>query len=57
MKEGRDTYRIYQFRIPYNAESAPRLRLEELSGNYAAILEKMARRYPDQWYNFYDFWA
>lgn len=57
MKEKWNTYHIYQFRIPYNTESSPRLRLQELSANYAAILEKMVRRYPDQWYNFYDFWA
>ena len=57
MKEKYDTYHIFQFRLDYNPEASLRQRMEELSGRYAALLEKMVRRYPDQWFNFYDFWA
>ena len=27
-----------------------------LADAYAAALEAVVRQYPDQWYNFYDFW-
>lgn len=29
---------------------------EELARAYADCLERVAGAYPDQWYNFYDFW-
>jgi predicted LPLAT superfamily acyltransferase len=31
--------------------------LQSLAQAYASALEQVARQYPDQWYNFYDFWA
>jgi predicted LPLAT superfamily acyltransferase len=31
-------------------------RIVELCGEYAATLEKYSIKYPNQWYNFYDFW-
>lgn len=51
MREGRDSYRVIQELLP--AAGTP----QELAAAYAAALEKVVRRYPDQWYNFYDFWA
>jgi predicted LPLAT superfamily acyltransferase len=30
--------------------------LQEHASRYAARLDQLARRYPFQWYNFYDFW-
>ena len=30
---------------------------QALADAYAAALERVARQYPDQWFNFYDFWA
>ena len=24
---------------------------------YVSVIEEYARKYPHQWYNFYDFWA
>ena len=29
--------------------------IQEFSSNYAKILEKYILEYPDQWYNFYDY--
>ena len=51
MRDGRDSYRVIQELLP--AAGTP----QELAASYAAALEKVVRRYPDQWYNFYDFWA
>ena len=31
-------------------------RIEELCGEYATTLEKYCIKYPNQWYNFFDFW-
>ena len=30
---------------------------QALAQSYAGILERVTRQYPDQWFNFYDFWA
>ncbi|MFP3089348.1 hypothetical protein LQZ21_03370 [Treponema sp. TIM-1] len=32
-------------------------RIRELARNFAATLEEYCKKYPYQWYNFYDFWA
>ena len=32
-------------------------RVESMARAYASVLERVARQYPDQWFNFYDFWA
>ena len=31
--------------------------LDEMLRDYCRAMEKMIRRYPLQWYNYYDFWA
>jgi len=31
-------------------------KLEDIMGAYVAQLEKMVKKYPKQWYNFYPFW-
>jgi predicted LPLAT superfamily acyltransferase len=41
--------------IPQEGTSAQRAKA--LAVSYVSILETMARRYPEQWYNFFDFWA
>lgn len=30
--------------------------LEEMIKEYAEVLEKIVKRYPEQWFNYYDFW-
>jgi predicted LPLAT superfamily acyltransferase len=32
-------------------------RIEELARSFAGLLESYCKRYPYQWYNFFDFWA
>ena len=56
-KEGRKRYRLVvkQLEIPQEGTSAERAKA--LAGSYAAALETLARQYPEQWYNFFDFWA
>ena len=31
--------------------------VQALAQAYAAEVEAVVRQWPDQWYNFYDFWA
>lgn len=30
--------------------------MEKMLDNYVAVLEKMLKRYPEQWFNYYNFW-
>ena len=56
MKEGRRRYHVYAEQLSPVGETRAE-RLQSLSDAYARMLERIIRRYPDQWFNFYDFWA
>ncbi len=55
MKEGSRTFRAVVEKLQAQGEGAARL--QSLADAYASVLERVARQYPDQWFNFYDFWA
>lgn len=55
MKEGIRTFRAIVEKL--QAEGEGQARVESMAKAYASVLEKVARQYPDQWFNFYDFWA
>ena len=57
MKEGLRKYRIYVTPLPYDKEASRKEQMNQLAAGYVAELEKRVRQYPQQWYNFYDFWA
>ncbi len=42
--------------FPMNSGQNRRQRMEELARRFAHRLEQIVRRYPTQWYNFYEFW-
>ena len=59
MKEPRLHYRIFVQPLADETTLAavPRKsRPEFLASNYVAHLDRMVRRYPNQWFNYYDFW-
>ena len=56
MKEGRRKYKVLLERLPEPEGDSRQERVRFLADSYAAALEAVIRRYPDQWYNFYDFW-
>lgn len=57
MKESAKRYRIFVERIDYGDESlSKRQRMEHAARSFAAQLEYIVRRYPTQWFNYYDFW-
>ncbi len=41
---------------PLRSGQGRRERMEELARRFAGRLEQIVRRYPTQWYNFYEFW-
>lgn len=57
MKEKVRSYRIFirQLRLP-SAQLSRRQRIEQLAGQYAEAVETVVRRYPEQWFNFFDLW-
>mgnify|MGYP006330784769 FL=1 len=56
MKIGLVKYRIYVTPLQYDKEAPRREQLRQLSQAYVAELEKRVLEYPEQWYNFFDFW-
>ena len=60
MKEGWHRYRIYVCpltAIPASADDTlPRISKQALAQQYATELEQMLRRYPEQWFNYFDLW-
>ena len=56
MKEGRRKYNVFLDILPTPEGETKQDKVQSLANAYAALLESIVRRYPDQWYNFYDFW-
>lgn len=56
MKTGLVKYRIYVTPLQYDKEAPRREQLRQLSQAYVEELEKRVLEYPEQWYNFFDFW-
>ena len=58
MKEGMRRYRVLvrSVGMPSDAEASARQRAEGMAREFAGQLEAVTRRYPTQWFNFYDFW-
>ena len=58
MKEGRRDYRVLLEveQVPSAEGMSKQEKMQALADAYAARLEEVVRLYPDQWYNFFDFW-
>lgn len=57
MKVNSRGYRIYVTPLDYDRALPRKAQMEQLLHAYVAELEKRVRQYPEQWFNFYDFWA
>ncbi len=57
MKTGTKRYTAYITPLDYDRTLPRRQQTEALAHAYAAELERVLRRYPTQWYNYYDFWT
>ncbi len=56
MKTSMKSYKIYIKPLHYNKEASRRQQMQELAQGYVGELERIVRLYPNQWYNFYEFW-
>ena len=56
MKEGRRRYKVLLERLPEPEGASRQERVQLLADAYVSAMEAVVRQYPDQWYNFYDFW-
>jgi len=57
MKEKGLHYRAYLKSLePLQNEKSSQKQAEHLAKQYIALLENIVRKYPEQWFNYYDFW-
>ena len=56
MKESMKRYHAYVYRLECDRQSGKREQMAQLAQSFAERLEAMVRRYPTQWFNYYDFW-
>ena len=53
--DGYDFY-LYKSKINFISRAKRKENLEKIVNEYASYLEKLCLKYPNQWYNFFDFW-
>lgn len=57
LKEDKHSYKVYVKPIKADPEAkGSRQIAKSLAEHYVAELEKIVKQYPEQWFNFYDFW-
>lgn len=56
MKTSSRHYLIHVLPLAYDKEAPRREQTSQLAGAYVTALESIVRRYPTQWYNYFDFW-
>jgi predicted LPLAT superfamily acyltransferase len=57
MKVSASRYRIHVISIPEPQHGKPkRERINEMTQSYVRVLEDVVKMYPEQWFNFYNFW-
>lgn len=56
MKTAHDTYKMYVTPLRYDLSAPRRQQARQLADAYAAEIGRMMTMYPEQWYNYFDFW-
>jgi predicted LPLAT superfamily acyltransferase len=56
MKEGMRTYHAFVRPIQRDRSANKREQIKQLAQAFASQLEDIVRRYPTQWFNYFDFW-
>ncbi len=56
MKEATKKYHAYVRKIQCDRTAKIREQINQLSQNFAENLEEIVRKYPTQWFNYFDFW-
>lgn len=57
MKTSAKQYTAYVTPLRYDKQATRKVQMQQLADGYAKELERMLRLYPEQWYNFYEFWS
>ncbi len=56
MKEGMKKYHAYVKEIACDRQASRREQMAQLAQSFASCLDAIVRRYPTQWFNYFDFW-
>lgn len=56
MKTAAKSYAVFVTPLPYDKEAPRKVQMQQLADSYAHELENRIKEYPEQWFNFYDFW-
>ena len=56
MKEATKKYHAYVRKIQCDRSAKIREQMSQLAQNFAENLEEIVRKYPTQWFNYFDFW-
>lgn len=56
MKTSPDGYKIIITPLAYDKTAPKNEQIKQLSAAYVCELERIVRKYPEQWYNYYEFW-
>jgi predicted LPLAT superfamily acyltransferase len=56
MKTGAKSYRIYVTPLTYDKQAPRAEQVRGLADSYARELERIVTMYPEQWYNYFEFW-
>lgn len=57
MKTSSLKYTAYVATLTYDKQAPRKVQMQQLAESYAAELERRVKQYPEQWYNFYEFWS
>lgn len=57
MKTSTKGYTAYVTPLNYDRTAPRKEQIRQLAESYVAELERMVRRYPTQWYNYFEFWS
>lgn len=57
MKTSAKGYTVYVAPLTYDKQAPRKEQMAQLAQSYATELEHRIKEYPEQWFNFYDFWS
>ena len=57
IKTASKQYTAYITPLPYEAEATRAVQIDQLSQAYVENMERTVRRYPTQWYNYFEYWV
>lgn len=57
MKISFTKYKIIVSKLEYDKQAKRKEQMEQLSQQYVNVLEGIVKKYPTQWYNYFEFWT